>query len=163
MGRRTASDHGVVLEQLRALLLGIVAIGMAGTTLDLLLLEHYEDPWQIAPLAMLALGLVVVGWAWRSGTATAIRAMRIAMAVFLVTGAVGVFLHYRGNTEFQHEMDPTLQGWALFFKVMRAKAPPALAPMAIVQIGLLGLLYTFRHAALQQASRDARPISQENP
>jgi hypothetical protein len=51
-------------------------------------------------------------------------------------------------------MDPTLEGWGLFVKVMRAKAPPALAPAAVIQIGLLGLLYTFRHAALAQAARD---------
>jgi len=58
-----------------------------------------------------------------------------------------------GNTEFQHEMDPTLEGWTLFVKVMRAKAPPALAPAANIQIGLLGLLYTYRHAASERARR----------
>jgi hypothetical protein len=32
---------------------------------------------------------------------------------------------------------------------MTAKAPPALAPAGLIQLGLLGLLYTYRHPALQ--------------
>jgi hypothetical protein len=153
MSQDTPSD-GPVLRQLRTLLLAVVAIGMAGTAVDLLLLEHYEDVWQIPPLIVVGLGLAVVAWAWLSGSATAIRALRITMVLFLVTGVAGLCLHYNGNTEFQHEMDPSLEGWALFVKVVRAKAPPALAPAAVIQTGLLGLLYTFRHAALAQAPRD---------
>ena len=49
MSQDTTSD-GPVLRQLRTLLLAVVAIGMAGTAVDLLLLEHYEDVWQIPPL-----------------------------------------------------------------------------------------------------------------
>lgn len=154
MRQDTVSDDGPVLRQLRTLLLVVVAIGMAGTAVDLLLLEHYEDVWQIPPLVMVAFGLMVVGWTWHSGSATALRAMRITMVLFVVTGVAGLFLHFNGNTEFQHEMDPTLEGWALFVNVMRAKAPPALAPAAVIQIGLLGLLYTFRHAGLPQAPPD---------
>ena len=57
-------------------------------------------------------------------------------------------MHYGGSREFQTEMDPALSGWVLFVKVMRAKAPPTLAPAAMVQAGLFGLLYTWRHPAL---------------
>lgn len=147
------SHDGAVLERVRALLLAVVVIGMAGTAVDLLLLEHYEDVWQIPPLLMVALGIVVVAWVWFSGSAPAVTAMRITMVLFLATGAAGLVFHYNGNTEFQHEMDPTLEGWTLFVKVMRAKAPPALAPAANIQIGLLGLLYTYRHAASERARR----------
>jgi hypothetical protein len=56
-----------------------------------------------------------------------------------------VFLHYQGNVEFQMEIDPTQHGSELFWKVMRAKAPPALAPGLMAQLGLLGLIYAFRH------------------
>lgn len=150
---------GVVLEQLRTLLLVVIVIGMAGTATDLLLLEHYEDGWQMAPLVMLALGLVMAAWAWYAGSGAAVIGLRVTMLAFLATGAAGLVLHFNGNTEFQHEMDPTLRGWDLFVTVMRAKAPPALAPAAIVQIGLLGLLYTFRHGALERAPRASRPSS----
>ena len=53
-------------------------------------------------------------------------------------------LHYESNSEFQREMDPSLTGWPLLVKVMQAKAPPALAPASMMQIGLLGLLYAYR-------------------
>ncbi len=102
------SHDGAVLERVRALLLAVVVIGMAGTAVDLLLLEHYEDVWQIPPLLMVALGIVVVAWVWFSGSAPAVTAMRITMVLFLATGAAGLVFHYNGNTEFQHEMDPTL-------------------------------------------------------
>ena len=45
-------------------------------------------------------------------------------------------------------MDPALSGMALFQKAILAKAPPALAPGAMTQLGLIGLAYTFRHPAM---------------
>ena len=53
-------------------------------------------------------------------------------------------LHYRANMEFKLEMDPTLSGLALFWSVVRAKTPPALAPATLALLGLLGLTYAFR-------------------
>ena len=70
------------------------------------------------------------------------------MGFFLIAGALGVVLHYRGNLAMQLDMDPGQPAWGLFWKVMRAKAPPALAPGAMAQLGLLGLIYCHRHPAL---------------
>ena len=52
------------------------------------------------------------------------------MLLFVLAGAAGVVLHYRGNMAFQLEMDPSQSGWTLFNKVIRANAPPAMAPAA---------------------------------
>jgi hypothetical protein len=45
-------------------------------------------------------------------------------------------------------------------KSITSKAPPALAPAAMIQMGLLGLLYTYKHPALgdslQEAGSDGR-------
>jgi hypothetical protein len=46
-------------------------------------------------------------------------------------------------------MDAALSGLALYQKAILAKSPPALAPGAMIQLGLIGLAYTFRHPALQ--------------
>ena len=43
--------------------------------------------------------------------------MRVTMALFICAGFVGMGLHYTGNSEFQREMDPALDGWSLFMKV----------------------------------------------
>jgi hypothetical protein len=137
------------LRTTRRLLLAVITIGMIGTTADLLLLEHYEGAWQLPPLVVLASGFVVIAWIAIGPGPLAVTAMRVIMVCFIAAGCAGVLLHYNGNSEFQREIDPTLLGWALFMKVMRAKAPPALAPAVLIQVGLLGLLYTYRHPALQ--------------
>jgi hypothetical protein len=139
--------EGVVAAGMRRLLLALLAAGLLGTALDLVLLEHYEDAWQWPPLLLIALSLTIVAWvAWRP-TPTAILALRVAMVVCIASAAVGLALHYNGNREFQHEIDPELAGWSLFLKVITAKAPPALAPAVMAQLGLIGLLHTYRHPA----------------
>jgi hypothetical protein len=143
----TPREHPV-LQTIRRLLLALLAVVMLGTAADLLLLEHYEDAWQIPPLILIAIGLAVVLWTTAAGSAGAVTTLRVVMMLFIVSGMLGLVLHYIGNREFQQEMDPSLGGWALFVKVMTAKAPPALAPAVMVQMGLLGLLYTYRHPSL---------------
>jgi hypothetical protein len=134
-----------MLSTMRRLLLLVVAFGMAGTALDLVLLEHYEGVWQVPPLALIAWALLVILWLSTVGGPLPVTVMRITMVCFVFAGVAGISLHYAGNSEFQREIDPTLQGWALALKVIKAKAPPALAPAVMIQLGLLGLLYTYRH------------------
>ena len=61
----------------------------------------------------------------------------------------GFVLHFKGNLEFELERDSGLAGIALVWKVLRG-ATPALAPGALVQLGLLGLVFTHRHPALDR-------------
>ena len=132
------------LQMLRRFLLVILTIGMAGTVVELLLLKHDEDAIQLVPLVLLGAGLASVAWhALRPGTASA-RLVRMVMIAFVAAGLAGVYYHYRANVEFQLETDPSLAGAALLWKVLAAKAPPALAPGVMIQFGLLGLAYTYR-------------------
>lgn len=134
-------------DLLRRLLAWLVVAGTAGLLAELALLEHFEDPWQWAPVALLGAGLPL-------GLVVAVRPHRAALGLFrglmvlyLLAGAVGVLLHYRGNAEFELERRPELGGLALAWQAMRG-ATPALAPGALAQLGLLGLLLTVRHPAL---------------
>jgi hypothetical protein len=132
------------LHRLRRFLLVILTIGMAGTVVELLLLKHDEDAIQLVPLVLLGAGLASMAWhAVRPGTASA-RVVRVVMTAFVAAGLAGVYFHYRANVEFQLETDPSLAGAALLWKVLAAKAPPALAPGVMIQFGLLGLAYTYR-------------------
>ncbi len=74
--------------------------------------------------------------------------LRATMAACIAAGALGMVLHFQSNREFQKEIDPSLEGWPLVVTVLRAKAPPALAPAAMIQLGLVGLLCTYRHPGL---------------
>lgn len=132
------------LQAVRRWLLAILAIGMAGTAIELLLLKHDEEWKQLVPLVLLGLGLVTVSWQALRPSRGSLLALQLVMGLFLAAGLAGVFFHYRANVEFQLEGDPSLAGRALLWKVLQAKVPPALAPGVMVQLGLLGLAYTYR-------------------
>lgn len=124
----------------RRVILIILLVGMVGIVIELLLLEHFEDTLQLVPLGLLGVGVISLLWHARSPHRTSTRALRTIMVLFLVSGVLGVFLHYRGNVEFERERRPDAGGWTLFREAMMG-ATPALAPGSMIQLGLLGLLY----------------------
>ena len=67
-----------------------------------------------------------------------------------MSGVVGLWLHYQGNTEFELEMYPSLEGLALFWEAIRG-ATPTLAPGTMLELGLLGLAYMYRHPVLTRS------------
>ena len=140
------------LETIRRLLLAVLALGMAGTTTELWFMGHYEDWKQLIPFAGMGVSLLTLLWFSFSRSTGATRAFRICMFLLIVIGATGTILHYRANMEFQLEMDSTLSGMALLFKVLHAKAPPALAPGNMALLGLLGLISTLG------LNRPAQPV-----
>jgi hypothetical protein len=142
----TQQDSTVTV--LRRLLLGLLLFGLAGTATELLLISHDEDLWQMIPIVAIALAMLVsLGLAVTSRAtppAALLRLFQGMMVVLILTGGAGMVLHYRANMEFKLEMDPTLGGLALFWSVIRAKTPPALAPATLALLGLLGLTHAFR-------------------
>ena len=127
---------------------------MAGTLTDLLLLSHYEDSAQLIPLALLGAALVVVAWHLAGPTRGTVRALQAVMALIAFAGLIGVGFHFNGAAGFQLEIDPSLDWWPLITKVARSQSPPLLAPGAMVQLGLIGLVYAFRHPI---ASKELTP------
>jgi hypothetical protein len=69
------------------------------------------------------------------------------MLLFVAGGIAGTLLHYRGNVEFEEEMHPGGTRWELFRGAIQG-ATPALAPGTMVLLGAIGLLYAYRHPAL---------------
>lgn len=137
-------------DMARRFVLLILLLGMIGTTSELVLLEHDEDLNQWIPLVVLGAGLVSLGWLAALPGAAAVGVVRIVAVCFIASGVLGVVLHYQGNLEFQREVDPSLAGWALWQTAIRAKSPPGLAPGVMIQLGLLSLVYTFRHPVLSK-------------
>ena len=139
-----------VLSIIRYALLALVALGTAGMVTELMLIGHHEDANQLIPLWVAAAGLLsLVAVAIRPSVGT-LRLLQFVMLAYLGTGVIGITLHFKANAEFQREIDPSLGGLALFWKVVEATAPPALAPGVMVQLGLLGLVYTYKHPALNE-------------
>lgn len=134
------------LGALRRLLLGIATLGLIGIGVELLLLGHFEDWWQLVPLVLVAGSLLSIAWHVVEKGRASLRAVRWMMGLCVASGILGMFLHYRGNTEFELEMMPGIEGMELFRNAITG-ATPALAPGAMIQLGLIGLAYAFRHPA----------------
>jgi hypothetical protein len=131
-----------ILAVARRLILAILLLGMAGIFVELLLAEHFADAWQLIPLVLLVVGLATVAWHAWAPNAWSARTLRVLMTLFVLSGLLGVILHYRGNAEFEVEQNPRVTRWALFRESMMG-ATPALAPGVMIQLGLLGLVYAF--------------------
>lgn len=128
-------DRVVIARALLALLL----LGVVGTLAELLLLGHSEGWQQWVPLVLLGLGIPVVAvGVLRRATRPPFGLLPL-MGLYLLSGALGTWLHYRGNAEFELEMAPDAHGWGLFREAMTG-ATPALAPGTMVWFGLLGLV-----------------------
>lgn len=134
------------LAALRRILLGILMLGLLGLGAELLLLGHYESPAQAAAPALIALAMLAGAWHGVSGGASSVRLFRLVMLLLLAAAPLGLYFHYAANVAFQREMDPGAHGMALVRKALAAKAPPALAPGAMAQLGLIGLACTFQPA-----------------
>jgi hypothetical protein len=145
---RRSSD--AMLRIARYVTLLILLFAMVGILAELLLIEHFEDAWQIVPLALLAIGFGAIAWHARAPGTWSVRTLRSVMTLFVLAGLLGIFLHSRGNVEFELEQNPGATRWGLFREAMQG-ATPALAPGVMVQIGLLGLLYAFLTSTAKMA------------
>jgi len=141
------------IELLRRWILAILMLGLAGTVTELLLLEHYEQPMQFVPLILIVAAVAVLAWEFRRHDTASRRAVQIVMALFVLAGFVGFVAHFHGSAEYQLELNPEMSNWELLEKVLRAKAPPLLAPGMMLQLGLLGLAYVFSDSRYRRSEK----------
>ena len=137
-------------QLMRRLILLLALIGIVATVAELLLIGHSKSPVQWIPFLMLALAALSFGWVIVSPNALSLRVLQIVMVIVALSSAIGVYEHFMGNLEFQHEIKPNLAGWPLIWRTLKGGVP-LLAPGILFQVGLLGLLYSFRHPDLKTA------------
>jgi len=128
---------------LRLWILGVLVLGLLGTVTELVLLSHYEQVTQLIPVVLLVLALVVLAWHVMGHGTASLRILFGLMVLFVLAGFAGFVAHFHGSAEFQLELEPSISTWDLIEKVLRAKAPPLLAPGMMMQLGLLGLAYVY--------------------
>ena len=134
------------LASIRTLLLAALAIGVVGTSGELILLRHIDNAAQWIPLVFLVGSVPVLVWHARSPGVASVRTLQTLMLAFIALGVVGIGLHYDGNVEFQRELNPSERGWTFVRKTV-AGAPPVLAPGSMGLLGLVGLAHAYRHPA----------------
>ena len=128
----------------RRIILAVFLVSAVGGGVELLLLGHTETAWQLVPLVLLAVGTVAAVVAAARPARVTMRAFQGLMGLFVVAGLLGLYLHYSGNVEFEREMYPSLAGLELFRKAITG-ATPALAPAFMLQLGALGLAWSYMH------------------
>ena len=119
-------------------------MGTGGTMAELFFLDHTEDLWQLVPVVLLGLGLVAFGWNHFHNNLKTRKIFGGVMVLFFLSGILGMWLHYKSNTEFELEMYPYLQGFSLFWESMKG-AIPSLAPGAMVMLALIGYMSYYKH------------------
>lgn len=145
------------VESWRKLGLFLLLFGHVGTVTELALLGHHETIYQWAPIIMLGLGILAAIGVLARPTSLTVKGMRGLMALYLPLSGYGLFLHLKSNIEFELEMRPSMAGFELLRETLTG-AIPALAPGAMAQLGLLGLLVCFRHPALSTVARTTTEI-----
>ena len=135
------------MERWRTVLLYVLVVGALGILAELLLLGHDDDTLQFIPLGIGAAYLLAFAWYGATRARRAVLAVRVVSGLACVSAAVGIFLHYRANVEWELETTPTMHGMELFREAVTGSLP-LLAPGAMLQLGLLGLLWSHRHPAL---------------
>ena len=92
-----AVDAEAVVGRLRAGLLVLAGLGVAGTAAELAAIRHWESAVQLIPWAVLAaLGAAIAAVAWLPGRATVLGSRLVGLAT-LAVGAYGVVEHVSSN------------------------------------------------------------------
>jgi hypothetical protein len=127
---------------LSRVLAGLFLMGALGTAAELVLLDHTGEAWQLVPLVLLVAGAaMLLPLAFVRSTAAG-RAFQVLMILFVLSGIVGVGLHYWSNLEFERELQTEATGLALVWDALKG-GTPSLAPGTMVLLGGLGLAYSF--------------------
>ena len=145
-----------LLSTFRRIILALVMLGILGLMVELFLLEHTESATQFIPFVVLGAGFISTIVVWTRPSVHSLQLFQGAMAIFIVTGLVGIYLHLRGNVLFELETDPSARGLDLVWRSLRGGVP-MLAPAAMAQIGLLGLVFAFRHPASRAGTAPITP------
>lgn len=128
---------------LRSFLAAIFLLGSIGLAAELIFIGHLEDASQQIPLVLIGGGAAALVWNAVRPTAWSLSLFRVAAVLLVAGGMLGVALHVQSNVEFEREMYPDLRGFQLAREALSG-ALPALAPGALVQLGLVGLAYSYK-------------------
>ena len=136
------SDDALTLRRLRTFLLALSAALYAGAMVELFLVEHTEDPAQLIPFGLCALGILsLAGCRLRPGRAS-VRALRLVGALVVVGSAIGMAFHLNANVEIARETMPGASGAALFIAGLSG-GNPLFAPGILAVAAAIGWAATY--------------------
>jgi hypothetical protein len=148
------------LVTLRRLLVALMIFGASGLLVELALLEHWGELRLWGPMLVLAVSIPLAVRTLVSPIRQALLVLRACMLVMIGSGLLGVWFHLEGNLAFERELYPTHDVLPLLLEAFKG-ATPTLAPGALIQLGLLGLLTTLPVLTLPAAASNSPPPASE--
>jgi hypothetical protein len=134
-----------ILRGVRLLILAAIAAALIVSEAELLFVGHTgSNNGQVIAVVLVSLGLITVTCHAILRNTSSIVVLRLTMYPFLIFGIDGLFTHYHRAVQSVLKSQPALVGMPLVFATLSGKIP-LLAPGMLIEIGLLGLIYTFQH------------------
>ena len=125
---------------LQIALLSALLFMLFGTALELYLLNHFEDTFQLVPLICIGASALVLCLLFFQRSNFLKGLFKWILGITALSGFYGTYLHLNANYEFELEMKPTLNGWELIVESLSG-ALPALAPCSMIVLALIGYSY----------------------
>ena len=142
-------DAKSTLERLRMFLL-LLAISMCvGTVVELLLAKHTEDTIQLIPFFLCGLGFVALLAMLLRPQRMTLWFLRGSMALIMAGSLFGIYEHLENNIAFQLELQPSASLSDVWLKALQG-GNPLLAPGILALAGIIALLATYYHPALEK-------------
>ena len=110
-----------------------------GILLELLLLGHVENASQWIPVLLTGFLLLTVLALFMIRTKLLFILHQIFCGLGILSGIVGVWLHFEGNVAFEKEMYPNLPHSEIWIEALTG-ATPALAPGSMIALGIFGMV-----------------------
>ena len=138
----------VILARLRRFLLVIAGLLLAGTILELWVINHTEEAIQWLPFILCGVGLVVGGAALLRPQRPVLIGVRWLMSVLIAGSVFGVIEHIESNLGFVLEIHPNATTEQILTGALGG-ASPLLAPAMLGLAAVLAIAATYYHPALK--------------
>jgi hypothetical protein len=139
------SSDAATIQGVRLLIMSAIALALIVIEVELIYVGHTgANNGQLIAVVLVAVGLATATWHTIARNTASIVVFRINMYLFLVFGLDGILTHYHAGVQSALKSQPALSGFPLLVAALSGNIP-LLAPGMLIQVGLLGLVYTYNH------------------
>lgn len=142
------------LFRLRRFLLAFSILLLAGTLVELLLVNHREDTVQLIPFFLCAMGSLASFLVLFRPRRATLLVLRVCMGVVVCGSLFGIYQHFANNIAFQREIKPNAAIADVLASAV-AGGNPLLAPGMLAVAAVLALAATYYHPALENKTQEA--------
>lgn len=138
-----------LVQQYRRFLLLVSAFIFAGSGLELVFIEHYEETLQLVPFGLTVIGVATVLTVLKTATSTTLKSLRYAMWLIVAGTLLGVYKHFEHNYEFALEISPNISTTQAIIEALYGGSP-FLAPGVFFLGAILAYAATWKHPELNR-------------